>query len=87
MVFTRKQCRCKLEFYLRFQKSTSKTRKSKRQTEDHINDALEEMNENRTSIREIGKRYGMPESTLRKRRDMLKQGISLVGSVTPEQEK
>ena len=92
MVFTRKQCRHKIEFYFRFVKSTSKTRKSKLWTEDHINDALEEMNENRTSIREIGKRYGIPESTLRKRRDMLKQGISLVGSgsktaLTPEQEK
>ena len=32
--------------------------------EDHINDALEEMNENRTSIQEIGKRHGIPESTL-----------------------
>ena len=64
MAFTRKQCRYKIGFYFRFVKSTSKTRKSKRWTEDHINDALEEMNENRTSIREIGKRYGIPESTL-----------------------
>ena len=48
--------------------------------EDHINDALEEVNEDRISIREIGKRYGILESTLRKRRDMLKEGIPLVGS-------
>ena len=52
---------------------------------------LEEINENRTSIRETGKKYGIPESTLQKRRDMLKEGIPLVGSgcktaLTPEQE-
>ena len=43
--------------YFRFQKSTSKTGKSKRWTEDHINDALKEINDNRTSIQETGKQY------------------------------
>ena len=56
------------------------------------NDALEEINDNRTSIPEIGKRNGLPESTLRKRRNMLEKGIPLVGSgsktaLTPEQVK
>ena len=78
--------------YFRSRKSTSETRKSKHWAEDHRNDALEEINENRTSIREIGKQYGIPESTLRKRRDMLKEGIPLVGSgsktaLTPEHKK
>ena len=35
---------------------------------------------NFSSIREIGKQYGIPESTLWKRRDMLGEGIPLVGS-------
>ena len=59
--------------------------------EGHVNDALEEMNENRTSIQKTGKQYGIPESTQRKRKDMLKEGTPLVSTgsktaLTPEQE-
>ena len=50
--------------------------------EDHINNELEEFNENRT----------LTESTLRKRRDTVKKSIPLVDSgsntaLTPKQEK
>ena len=75
-----KQFCYKLKLCFRFRKSTSETRKSKRWAEDNINDALKEIHENGTLIYEIGKRYGIPELTLRKRRDILKEGIPLVGS-------